>query len=425
MDILGQIANPRMANIAQAIDVRQQRVKEQQDALAKVEMGRAIAKALPNLQEGSSFRWLAENDPEKFALVSKVLNIPLNDGERFNQYANDVSQLYTLAQADPNQAYAHAQQLIESRKAQGQDTSTLEKWVAGMNEDPMKAVTSLFVMHRSLNPPAEVDPYKAEALDIRREELALKREQMERGIGDAASNQQFGAQETLKDSEGNLFFATTRRDPKTKEVVGVVAAVDGSNARPVGKLSVTGGYGLTANEKVSQGAAETVAKKDAEDIVKYKSTLFDSINSNSRMLNKYNFAIKQLDNGAQTGPVIRSLPSLKEQSILVDVVRKEIGMELLGSGLLGVNPTDKDVQFALETAVPDNLMPDALKRELSRRSAILQDINAAQEEYYRLIEDEGMTKGDILKLAKQRRDEKQEDEKTDDQSLDDLLSKYQ
>ena len=119
MDILGQIANPRMANITQAINIRQQRVKEQQEALARVEMGRAIAKALPNLQEGSIFKWLAENDPEKFALVSKVLNIPLNDGDRFNQYSNDVGQLYTLAQADPNQAYAHAQQLIESRKAQG------------------------------------------------------------------------------------------------------------------------------------------------------------------------------------------------------------------------------------------------------------------------------------------------------------------
>jgi chromosome condensin MukBEF ATPase and DNA-binding subunit MukB len=154
-NILGQIANPQIANIAQAIDIRQQRVKEQQDALSRVEMGRAIAKALPNLQEGSGFKWLAENDPEKFALVSKVLNIPLNDGDRFNQYASDVEQLYTLAQADPNQAYAHAQQLIESRKAQGQDTSNLEKWVTGMNEDPMKAMTSLFVMHRSNNPPKD------------------------------------------------------------------------------------------------------------------------------------------------------------------------------------------------------------------------------------------------------------------------------
>ena len=405
MDILGQIANPRMANIAQAIDIRQQRVKEQQDALAKVDMGRAIAKALPNLQEGSSFRWLAENDPEKFALVSKVLNIPLNDGERFNQFSNDVGQLYSIAQADPNQAYAHAQQLIESRKAQGQDTQKLDEWVQAMNEDPMQAMTSLFVMHRSLNQ-APADPYKEAELDIKRERLALDREKMERGVGDAASNQQFGAQETLKDSEGNLFFATSRRDPNTGEMVGVVAAVDGSDAKPVGKLNVTGGYGLTANEKVGQGAAETVAKKDAEDIVKYKSTLFDSINSNSRMLNKYNFAIKQLNDGAETGPVIRSLPNLREQSVLVDVVRKEIGMEILGSGLLGVNPTDRDVDFALTTAIPDSLRPDALKRELERRGSILQDLNAAQEEYYRLIEDEGMTKGDILKLAKQKREEK-------------------
>ena len=398
-NILGQIANPQMANIAQAIDIRQQRVKEQQEALARVEMGRAIAKALPNLQEGSSFKWLAENDPEKFALVSKVLNIPLNDGDRFNQYANDVGQLYTLAQADPNQAYAHAQQLIESRKAQGQDTANLEKWVTGMNEDPMKAMTSLFVMHRSINPPKD-DSMN----EYQRESIRLKEKALDKGVG--ASSQQFGAQETIKDSEGNLFFATSRRDPNTGEMVGVVAAVDGSDAKPVGKLNVTGGYGLTANEKVGQGAAETVAKKDAEDIVKYKSTLFDSINSNSRMLNKYNFAIKQLNDGAETGPVIRSLPNLKEQSILVDVVRKEIGMEILGSGLLGVNPTDRDVDFALTTAIPDNLRPDALKRELERRGAILQDLNAAQEEYYRLIEDEGMSKGDILKLAKQKREQK-------------------
>lgn len=186
MDILGQIANPRMANIAQAIDIRQQRVKEQQDALARVEMGRAIAKALPNLQEGSSFRWLAENDPEKFALVSKVLNIPLNDGDRFNQYANDVGQLYTLAQADPNQAYAHAQQLIESRKAHGQDTANLEKWVTGMNEDPMKAVTSLFVMHRSLNPPKD-DSMN----EYQRESIRLKEKAIEKGVDRNYANQYF------------------------------------------------------------------------------------------------------------------------------------------------------------------------------------------------------------------------------------------
>ena len=291
MDILGQIANPRMANIAQAIDIRQQRVKEQQDALAKVEMGRAIAKALPNLQEGSSFRWLAENDPEKFALVSKVLNIPLNDGERFNQYANDVSQLYTLAQADPNQAYAHAQQLIESRKAQGQDTSTLEKWLAGMNEDPMKAVTSLFVMHRSLNPPAEVDPYKAEALDIRREELALKREQMERGMGSQQNSPYF---QPIQTAEGLYSF-----DART----GGVAPALTKDGKPVTPAQID--VGLQGELAGAKTGASTKAKSDV--------ARADTEIKNAKVLETYTTAMEGLKkglSGTNTGYIQGKLPTV-------------------------------------------------------------------------------------------------------------------
>ena len=146
--------------------------------------------------------------------------------------------------------------------------------------------------------------------------------------------------------------------------------------------------------------AETAASKEAESISKYKDKIFDSVQSNTKLANQYDRAIKQLDSGANTGVIYRKLPSIKEQSILVDVIRKEIGMEVLGSGLLGVNPTDRDVNFALDTAIPDNLNPEALKRELARRSQVLRDLNAAQREYYRLIDEEGYTKGDILKMAK-------------------------
>jgi hypothetical protein len=176
--ILGQIANPQMANITGALDARQKRIDDQNKALARIAMGREIAKALPGLQEGSGFKTLAENDPQMFAVTAKALGIPLNDSERFNQFSNDVSQLYTLASADPNQAYAHAQQLIAQRKEQGQDTTQLDKWVQAMNEDPMKAVTSLFVMHRSIN------PGKDDSMnEYQRESLKLKREGMERGVG--------------------------------------------------------------------------------------------------------------------------------------------------------------------------------------------------------------------------------------------------
>jgi len=165
----------------------------------------------------------------------------------------------------------------------------------------------------------------------------------------------------------------------------------------------------------------TVAKYDAKGAVKYKETLFDSINAGARTLNKYSFAIDQIDKGAESGPVMKLLPNLQEQTILVDVIRKEIGMEILGSGALGVNPTDKDVTLAMDSAIPENLSPKALKTELQRRASVLQDLNTAQEKYYELIES-GKTKGDILKMAKTKREQSKQD--SSNTNIQSLLDKY-
>jgi len=174
-------------------------------------------------------------------------------------------------------------------------------------------------------------------------------------------------------------------------------------------------YDPTLKRNLSSAGAEGAAT--GKDIVDYKGKLFDSINSGARTLNKYNFAIDQIDKGAESGPIMKLLPNLKEQTILVDVIRKEIGMEILGSGALGVNPTDKDVTLAMDSAIPENLSPKALKAELQRRASVLQDLNTAQEEYYRLIDKEGMTKGDILRMAKAKREEAKQDTNTLDQNV--------
>lgn len=386
-----------MLNMKQTLDIRQKRIEADEAKRRKLRMGQLISEAVPNLKAGSRLHQMALEDPDQFALISKAMGIPLNAGDQMQELVNDTSELYMRAQADPEDAYNRALEIKAERNKAGRETPQMDRWIDLMENDPQTGLTSLFVFHRSMNPENE------------------------------DNKQQFGGQEMLKDEKGNLFFATSKRDPSTGEVKGVISAVDGSEAKPIGQLSATGAYGQTAQERVSQVGAEsssktqaaqdvklatepkitseiTKSKKDAEDLSKYKSGLFESINSNSRLLNKYRFAIKQLNEGAETGPVINRLPNLKEQSILVDVVRKEIGMEVLGSGLLGVNPTDKDVEFALTTSIPDNLRPEALKRELERRGSILEDLNTAQEEYYRLVDEEGYTKGDILKLAKQRSD---------------------
>lgn len=62
----------------------------------------------------------------------------------------------------------------------------------------------------------------------------------------------FGAQETLKDSEGNLFFATQRRNRNTGELESVVQAIGSGPQQPVGQLKPVSGAGLTPEEKVEQ-----------------------------------------------------------------------------------------------------------------------------------------------------------------------------
>lgn len=87
--------------------------------------------------------------------------------------------------------------------------------------------------------------------------------------GDTDANLQFGAQETLKDEEGNLFFATSERNPKGG-FKSVFAAIDGSDKKPVGKLSVAGSYGQTGQERIMQVWQEAAAREQASQEIKIK-----------------------------------------------------------------------------------------------------------------------------------------------------------
>lgn len=66
----------------------------------------------------------------------------------------------------------------------------------------------------------------------------------------ADNKMQFGGQATFKDSKGNLFFGTTRRNPATGQVESVLAPISGGNIQPEGKVEQVGTYGLTAGEQL-------------------------------------------------------------------------------------------------------------------------------------------------------------------------------
>ncbi len=80
---------------------------------------------------------------------------------------------------------------------------------------------------------------------------------------------QFGGQESFKDDAGNVFFATTQRDPRTGDVAPkVTPLVEGTQVQ--GKLVPLSGSGLTTTEKVEQERliTENKARAAAEKEIK-------------------------------------------------------------------------------------------------------------------------------------------------------------
>lgn len=398
--LMAQLANPRVADVAGAMDYREQKMQAQKERERQETVRALMAKAITGLKEGSDLRRLADQDPETFINFAKVMGIPPNDGARLQQLSDDVYTLSDIAQQDPTQAISYAQQLKDQRAGMGLETPELDRFLVAAQEDPNKAIKTTLILNQSLNRGRIAEQ------ELANREMALKERGLdikEKGLDMGVSGGQPLATEVLVTPNG---VVRVNRDPRVPA------------AQAVEQLSLDGkpiqSYMTDPNLKERLSGASEKGKGEAKSVVDYKNELFKSIGSNTRLVDRLDFAIEQLDKGAQTGVIYNKLPNIQEASILVDVVRKEIGMEVLGSGLLGVNPTDRDVDFALTTAIPDSLSPEALKRELSRRSKTLKELIVAQNRYYDLL-DEGYSKGDILRLARKEREARDQkpDQKTD------------
>jgi hypothetical protein len=150
--ILGAIANPQMADVAGALSYRQAKIDKDEAKRKELRMNQLIAQAIPNMAEDSPLREIAQTDPQKFAMMAKVLNIPLNEGERFEQLRSRVGQLSALAESDPREAYQYAQRIQAENQRNGIQDANLDKWLQTVDKDPITGFNALHVMNQSLNP---------------------------------------------------------------------------------------------------------------------------------------------------------------------------------------------------------------------------------------------------------------------------------
>lgn len=410
--ILEAIANPQLADVAGAMQYRKSRMDEDEAKRKELRMNHLIAQAIPNMAEDSPLREMAQTDPRTFAMIAKMRGIPLNDGEAFEKHRETVSTLTQLAHVDPKRAYDHALSLQAENKRMGIKNDALDSFITTVDKDPITGFNALYVENQTINPvKADVISAKDQAeLDLKREEFEWKKNQPAGG----AENADVQSSDILDD--GTVIQVLKSGGTRVVDPSGNVL----SGAARAEAIKVAQNYG--AEIQSARAGGRTASTEAAKDTAKYKSTLFDSINNGNRTLNKYEMALEQIDKGAESGPVMKMLPSLQDSTLLVDTIRKDIGMEIVGSGVLGVNPTDADVKLAMEVAIPEGLRPDVLKKEIKRRAQVIQDLNSVQRKYYKML-DSGKTKGDILRMAEEKRAASKEKPASSDQ-IKSLLEKY-
>jgi hypothetical protein len=164
--ILGAIANPQMADVAGALNYRQAVMDKDEAKRKELRMNQLISEAIPNMKDGSPIKEMFQTDPQKAAMVSKVMGIPLNDGEAWEKLRSNVRDLSSLANSDPRMAIDRAKQMQAENQRLGIQDPQMDKWLAPIDQalndpDPNNAqqnsntiqtqFNALHVMDQNLN----------------------------------------------------------------------------------------------------------------------------------------------------------------------------------------------------------------------------------------------------------------------------------
>lgn len=214
-----------------------------------------------------------------------------------------------------------------------------------------------------------------------------------------SADKQFGAQKTFKDSKGNLFFGTTERNPSGGGMKSILASVDGTDKKPVGKVELVSDLGQTSAEKAGTQIDVSGKSQAVKDAVKQGTEAFQQLPKVMSNISRLDDAIRIIDSGANTGPIQNMFPSFQQASVELQNLQNQLGLDVVGMTTFGAL-SKGELDLALNTALPTNLEPEALKQW------VLAKKNAQQKVYNNLMEvaqalsGGNMTIADFLKSKK-------------------------
>lgn len=113
--------------------------------------------------------------------------------------------------------------------------------------------------------------------------------------------------------------------------------------------------------------------------VEMSGQLFEQIAPVKKSISNMDDAIAALDAGAETGPIISKLPSMRSSSVELDNIQKRMGLDVVGQTTFGAL-SKGELDTALSTALPTDLRPKELREWIVKKKAAQQKLAAYLED---------------------------------------------
>lgn len=168
---------------------------------------------------------------------------------------------------------------------------------------------------------------------------------------------------------------------------------------PAGATGVRGaGGGITQVTTPEEMMAAEAREKAMLQGVEMSKDVYGERQQVQKSISNMNDAIAAIDAGADTGPIMRNLPSLNAASIELDNIRNRMGLDIVGQGSFGAL-SESELEFALATAIPDRMEEDELRDWLVRkRDAQQKLLNELTESF--LFLNQGGTLAELYKMKR-------------------------
>lgn len=171
---------------------------------------------------------------------------------------------------------------------------------------------------------------------------------------------QFGAQETFKDSQGNLFFGTTKRNAQTGQMDTILSPVGGGPAQPVGGVQMVGSYGQTIDEKITNSITEASGTAGAQEGAKleqqlrFKPQIQGAVKEAELQAKERGEALTDLKRAEAAMPGL--METMEELRQLAPIVSSTFGEKLFDEAVKqsGFGATEGATTRAKYTAIIDN-----------------------------------------------------------------------